>query len=191
MEIGLLNNQIFSNPNTLQETLAKKDPAALNASAALAVAAQPVQAAQADSLMARNFVSKTDDEQSKYVKATLAARKAESAQINRQNALLGAALEQVSGGSYADRTLAGKRAARSMMQEMQRSVSEASQRNLNEIKEAVESQGEENTAQEGQVVTTQAATPTTTAAVTTATPAEPSQPAAQEAPAAPSIDVVV
>lgn len=91
-------------------------------------------------MMTNNFVSSgsVEDDQSKYMKARHAGQEAVRTQANRQNAVLNAAMTQATGDSYAARILAGKKAARSVMDEMKQSTLEACERNLADQKKAAE-----------------------------------------------------
>ena len=104
---------------------------------------------QKSGVMSRNFASAPKGGNEKnYAKATLAGKQAESVQVNRQNAVLNSAMAQITtSDSYAARVLAGKKAARSMMQEMQRTVQEESGRSLKEVRNAIETTVNETMAQ--------------------------------------------
>ncbi len=93
----------------------------------------PLSAVQADNLMAKNGVNAPQDDTKNYAKKSLEGMQAASVQQNRQDAILNAGLNQMgTGSSYAARNLAGRKAARAMMQDMQRSVQEESEKNLEE-----------------------------------------------------------
>lgn len=155
---------------------------------------------QDNGVMSRNFASapKSEDE-TNYAKKTLAGKQAASAQTSRQNAVLNSAMAQMaSTDSYAARNLAGKRAARSMMQEMQRTVQEESERNLKEGRNAVEAAASEAVAQgsasAADVATSVAPAPAAASVATPAPAAAATPEASDSAPAAPvaeSVDVIV
>lgn len=115
--------------------------------------------ASTGNLMAGNFVH-AGSNASKYTKARSAALQAGQAMRSRQSAVLqsgmatlaGITASSSGGENYAELTLAGKKAARSMRREETQSVSERSEENLDEIKDDVESRAEKAMAPAGAVI---------------------------------------
>lgn len=112
--------------------------------------------AQDKGIMSRNFVSSEGSSVKNYAEAEMKGKRAMAAQDNRQNAILNSAMaETANATTNAERTLAGKRAARRLIQEMQQSIMEVSARNLEEsrknMRTAVEraTQGEQEAAAQG------------------------------------------
>lgn len=133
------------------------------------------------------------DASGRYVTARMEGLRAASAQRSRLDGVLAAALEQAGqGGSYVERIIRGRRAARGAMREMGRGVQEASEQTLKENRERIEAAAEKALAADPDTTTQVPVTGDVPAAEATpaaeaATPAAsvaPARSAASEAPAA-------
>ena len=104
----------------------------------------PFSAVQVENLMVRNGVNGSQDDTKNYAKKSLEGMQAASVQQSRQDAILNAGLNQVGGStSYAVKNLAGNKAARAMMQDMQRTVQEEAEQILEENKKDIEAAAEQ------------------------------------------------
>lgn len=126
-------------------------------------------------------------EESRYVKANKAALQSNNEMVNRQNAILAASLSSSGEESYAMRNLAGKRAARRIMQEQQQAVREQSQTHLDKTQQAIE----ENAQQNGENAATENTAAATAPAPQTPQPAPTGEAAPESAPAQASVNVTV
>ena len=100
-------------------------------------------AVQADTLMMRNGVNAPQDDTKNYAKTSLEGMQAASVQQSRQDAILNAGLNQAgSGTSYAAKTMAGQKAAKAMMQDMQRTVQEEAEKILEENRHELDAAAE-------------------------------------------------
>lgn len=137
-------------------------------------------------------------EQKDYTKARLAGMQAQAAQMNQQNAILNVAMAEAgASNSNAVRTLAGKKAARRIMESMQQKVAEESERNLKENRDSIEERTEQALSGNAQAQVAAPAPAQVAAASAGAAASDPEQttvatPApATPAPAAASLDVTV
>lgn len=153
MEISGINSVAARDFNSLKELMKGKEASegaeGVLTQSVIAHVATSTSGQHSGGVMSRNVVSAPQSEETSYARKALAGKQAASAQASRQNAVLNSAMSQMdSVDSYAARTLAGQRAARGMMREMQRTVLEESERNLKENRDSVESASNETVTQD-------------------------------------------
>lgn len=147
-----------------------------------AVAVQTAGGAVASGALIESAVAadSASDSSDRYVTARMEGLRAASAQRSRLDGVLAAALEQAGqGGSYVERIIRGRRAARGAMREMGRGVQEASEQTLKENRERIEAAAEKALAADPDT--------TTQVPVTGDVPAAEATPAAEAATPAASV----
>lgn len=183
MDIRALGGGSALDPNSLKEMLRGKNAREefSGSSVALAERVQPPVRTEA-------FPAEKN-----YARINLSGMQAENTQANRQNAVLNAAMTQLdTGGSYAQRALSGRKAARNMMREMERTVAEESERNLEEGRDAIAAKVEDVQTASSEGARTQPATETAAPETAAGAAAAPESGASPQTPApTPSIDSIV